>query len=61
MSIVEMSTIGDNFYNPPGGILVYLLKGVIKKITAVLLNKKAAPEGSLSFTKERKRGETALP
>lgn len=26
MSIVEMPTIGDNFNNPPGGILVYLLK-----------------------------------
>ena len=60
MSIVEMSTIRDNFYNPPGGILLYLLKGVIKKITAVLLNKKAAPEGSLVFIKERKQGETAL-
>ena len=31
MSIVEMSTIGDNFYNPLGGILVHLLKGVKKE------------------------------
>ena len=29
MSIVEMPTIADIFYNPHGGILVYLLKGVI--------------------------------
>ena len=60
MSIVELSTIAVIFYNPHGGILAVLLKGVKKGKKQKKDNKKDLPKGR-SFLKEaRKPTGTAL-
>ena len=46
MSIVELPTFADIFYNPHGGILAVLLKGVKKGKKQKKDNKKDLPKGT---------------
>lgn len=60
MSIVELPTFADIFYNPHGGILAVLLKGVKKGKKQKKDNKKDLPKGR-SFLKEESRPAGTVP